>query len=64
MSSAELADYLLYEAGVACLDGACFGEYGAGYIRFSYANSMENLLEAVARIRKVSPHWTAAPAPR
>jgi len=63
-SSAEPADYLLYEAGVACLDGACFGEWGAGYIRFSYANSTENLLEAVARIRKVSTHWTAAPAAR
>jgi aspartate/methionine/tyrosine aminotransferase len=57
MSSKEMADYLLYEGGVSCLDGACFGEYGRGYIRFSYANSMANLLEAVARIRKVSPRW-------
>ena len=39
MDSKELADYLLYEGGVSCLDGGCFGEYGEGYIRFSYANS-------------------------
>ena len=48
MSSKELADYLLYEAGVAGLNGGCFGEYGDGYIRFSYANSLENLMEAVS----------------
>jgi aspartate/methionine/tyrosine aminotransferase len=59
MDSKELADYLLYEGGVSCLDGACFGEYGKGFIRFSYANSMANLMEAVARIKKVSPRWTA-----
>jgi aspartate/methionine/tyrosine aminotransferase len=57
MDSKELADYLLYEAGVSCLDGGAFGEYGKGYIRFSYANSMENLMEAVARIQKASPKW-------
>ena len=64
MDSKELADYLLYEAGVACLNGGCFGEYGDGYIRFSYANSLENLMEAVARIQKVSTHWQAAAAVR
>jgi aspartate/methionine/tyrosine aminotransferase len=58
MSSKELADLLLYEAGVAALDGACFGEYGDGYMRFSYANSHENLMEAVERIRRVSARWT------
>jgi aspartate aminotransferase len=57
MDSKELADFLLYEAGVSCLDGGCFGEYGKGYIRFSYANSMENLMEAVGRIQKASPKW-------
>ena len=57
MKSKELADYLLYEGGVSCLNGGCFGEYGEGYIRFSYANSMQNLMEAVARIKKVSSHW-------
>ena len=57
VSSKELADLLLYEAGVAALDGACFGEYGNGYLRFSYANSYENLMEAVERIRRVSYRW-------
>jgi aspartate aminotransferase len=51
MKSKELADYLLYDAGVACLSGAAFGEYGEGYIRFSYANSYENLMDAVERIK-------------
>ncbi len=49
--SKELADALLDEAGVSCVDGASFGAYGKGYIRFSYANSYENLIEAVDRIR-------------
>jgi aspartate/methionine/tyrosine aminotransferase len=60
MSSKELADCLLYEAGVACLDGACFGEYGDGYLRFSYANSLENLMEAADRIRRESKRWEKA----
>ena len=64
MSSKELADFLLYEAGVAGLNGGCFGEYGDGYIRFSYANSQANLNEAVNRIQKVSAHWQAAVATR
>ena len=64
MKSKELADFLLYETGVAGLDGGCFGEYGNGYIRFSYANSYENLMEAVARIQKVAPRWEAAVAAR
>ncbi len=50
-SSKELADALLSEAGVACLNGAAFGEYGEGYLRFSIANSLENLMDAVERIR-------------
>jgi len=55
--SKELADLLLYEAGVACLDGNCFGAYGDGYLRFSYANSLENIHEALSRIRKLSERW-------
>ncbi len=58
MHSKMLADYLLYEAGVSCLNGGAFGEFGNGYIRFSYANSLENLMEAVKRIENVSCHWT------
>ena len=57
IGSKELADYLLNEAGVASLNGGAFGEHGNGYIRFSYANSMEKLMEAVERIRKVSTKW-------
>jgi len=39
------------------LNGGGFGQYGEGYIRFSYANSLANLMEAVERIRKVSVKW-------
>jgi aspartate aminotransferase len=49
-SSQELADYLLQEGGVASLAGRDFGEYGEGYIRFSYANSLANLNKALERI--------------
>jgi aspartate/methionine/tyrosine aminotransferase len=45
-----LADYFLNEAGVACLAGTSFGEYGKGYIRFSYANSVENIEKAIGRM--------------
>jgi len=62
MHSKDLADLLLYEAGVSCLNGGGFGEYGEGYIRFSYANSLENLTEAVERIRKVAGRWSHRPA--
>jgi aspartate/methionine/tyrosine aminotransferase len=48
--SKELADFLLQEAGVAVLDGACFGQYGTGYLRLSYANSVENLQRSLQRI--------------
>lgn len=51
--AAELADLLLEEAGVACLSGAGFGEYGEGHLRFSCANSRENIAEAVERVRAV-----------
>jgi aspartate/methionine/tyrosine aminotransferase len=60
--SKELADFLLEEAGVAALNGGAFGEFGDGYIRFSYANSLENLMEAVARIEKVAVRWEAVAA--
>ena len=49
-SSAALADALLNEAGVACLSGTAFGEWGEGYLRFSFANSVENLQKALDRI--------------
>jgi aspartate/methionine/tyrosine aminotransferase len=50
-SAKRLADALLTEAGVACLSGTAFGEFGEGYLRFSMANSLENLMEAVQRIK-------------
>ncbi|MBV9356550.1 MAG: pyridoxal phosphate-dependent aminotransferase, partial [Chloroflexi bacterium] len=50
MSSQELADRLLNEAGVACLAGSSFGEWGEGYLRFSYANSLENIQWALDRM--------------
>jgi len=43
---------LLDEAGVATVAGTSFGEFGEGYLRFSYANSGEAIAEAVARIRQ------------
>ena len=50
-SSDELQELLLNEAGVAVISGTSFGAYGEGYLRFSYANSTENIQEAVRRIR-------------
>ncbi len=52
MKSAELAEMLLNQTGVACLSGTAFGKYGEGYLRFSYANSVENIKEALSRIEK------------
>jgi aspartate/methionine/tyrosine aminotransferase len=49
-TSKKLADALLEQAGVACLAGTAFGAYGEGYLRFSIANSMENLEKALDRI--------------
>lgn len=48
--SKKLADALLEQAGVAALSGTAFGAYGEGYLRFSVANSLENLNKALARI--------------
>ncbi len=50
MKSKPLADYLLNEAGVACLSGTSFGAYGEGYLRLSYANSVENIKKALERM--------------
>ena len=49
-SSKAMADGLLNEAGVACLSGTAFGDWGEGYLRFSYANSVENIQKALGRI--------------
>ena len=49
-----LADYLLQEAGVAVLSGTSFGQYGEGYLRISYANSIENLGKAIDSIKQAT----------
>jgi len=49
----ELADRLLYEGGVAVLAGSTFGEAGKGYLRLSYANSIEQIEEGVKRMKGV-----------
>ncbi len=50
LSSQEFADYLLYEGNVAALSGHGFGAFGEGHIRFSFANSVENIQKALNRI--------------
>jgi aspartate aminotransferase len=50
--SKPLADALLDQAGVAALSGTAFGAFGEGYLRFSIANSMENLEQALDRVNQ------------
>jgi aspartate aminotransferase len=52
--SKPLADALLEQAGVACLSGTAFGDFGEGYLRFSVANSLDNLNKALEQINA----WT------
>jgi aspartate/methionine/tyrosine aminotransferase len=54
MSAATLADRLLEEAGVACLPGTAFGAYGEGHLRFSYANSVENIQRALSAFKDLT----------
>jgi len=49
LGSKELENRLLDEAGVACLSGTSFGVHGDGFLRFSYANSQDNIREALKR---------------
>jgi len=63
-TSKEVADFLLQDAGVACLSGTAFGAYGQGYLRFSYANSVENIKEAVQKIGAALPRLAQATAAR
>jgi aspartate aminotransferase len=51
-SSAEMASALLNTAGIACLAGTAFGEYGEGYLRFSYASSEENIHKLLLKLKK------------
>jgi aspartate aminotransferase len=52
MSSGQLADRLLHTAGIACLPGTAFGEAGEGYLRFSYATSMDTIDEAIVKFKE------------
>jgi aspartate/methionine/tyrosine aminotransferase len=53
LTSKEAQDKFLDEAGVATVAGTSFGAWGEGYLRFSYANSTENILDALSRIEKL-----------
>jgi aminotransferase len=53
MDGYKMSSMLLEEAGVATVAGECFGKYGAGHIRISYSNSMDNLKKAVANINQI-----------
>jgi aspartate/methionine/tyrosine aminotransferase len=52
LNSQEIADFLLDKAGVACLPGNGFGRNGEGYLRFSYATSIETIREGIERIKE------------
>jgi aspartate aminotransferase len=56
-SAEEVCRILLDDAGVAAIPGAAFGPAGKDFVRFSFASSVENLREAVIRIKKVSAAW-------
>jgi aspartate/methionine/tyrosine aminotransferase len=58
-STRDLAMYLLEEAGVACLWGTAFGAGGEGYLRFSYANSVENIRDALEAVEAALPDFRA-----
>jgi aspartate/methionine/tyrosine aminotransferase len=62
LSGAELADRLLHDAGVCVLAGTAFGGLGTNHIRISYANSRDNLAEALRRIDSFVRERTPAPA--
>ncbi len=51
----DLAQFLLYEAGVACLGGSCFGKAGEGYVRFSYAASLDDIDVALGKLSEFLP---------
>lgn len=51
MTSQECANYILYNADVAVLPGTAFGPYGEGFLRLSYASSIENINEGIKRIK-------------
>jgi aspartate/methionine/tyrosine aminotransferase len=60
MNARELQSRLLEEVGIATIAGTSFGAYGEGYLRFSYANSVENIRRALERMREFLSSATAA----
>jgi aspartate/methionine/tyrosine aminotransferase len=61
--SRDLAEYLLTELGIAGLSGTAFGDYGEGYLRFSYSNSIENIEKAITRMKEAMPSLIKEPVP-
>jgi aspartate/methionine/tyrosine aminotransferase len=59
MSSTDLANLILEKAGVALLPGSSFGDYGDGYLRLSYANSVENIQSGLEKIQKAVKEFVA-----
>ncbi|MFC1963393.1 pyridoxal phosphate-dependent aminotransferase [Chloroflexota bacterium] len=57
MSAIEAADFLLDRAKVGVVPGSAYGPSGENYLRFSFANSMENIEKALQRIEKVITEW-------
>jgi aspartate aminotransferase len=53
LPAGRLAELLLADGGVACLPGTAFGAHGEGYLRFSYANSVERIREALDAVDRV-----------
>jgi aspartate aminotransferase len=56
LPSNQLAGILLEKAGVAVLPGSDFGQHGEGYLRLTYANSLDNIRQALDRIGKLVAH--------
>lgn len=59
--SRDLAEHLLTELGIAGLSGTAFGDYGQGYLRFSYSNSIENIGKAIERLKEAMPKLIKEP---
>jgi aspartate/methionine/tyrosine aminotransferase len=57
-TSKEVEAHLLENAGVAALSGTAFGRHGEGYVRFSYANSLENIERGLEAFRASVPELT------
>ncbi len=60
-TSGELAEHFMTKLGVAGLAGTAFGSEGEGYLRFSYANSIENIEKALVRMKKAMPNLIKEP---